>query len=339
MRSLTLAKHLIALGAYVRFVSRHMPEYLQQYILAAGCDFKLIAHSVSAQEFDDLQHSSWLGTSQEQDGNDTKKLLGDNIWDCLIVDHYGLDKRWESSLRDITKKIFVIDDIADRIHDCDLLLDQNLYIDMTGRYDAKVPAHCERLLGPDYAILRQEFIDAKKHARTRSAPVRNILVFFGGVDAVNCTSKAIEGLLSIDLAAIQINIVIGSAHPKIAEIEHTCYQHGMVCHIQTDRMAELVLHADLAIGAAGSASWERCCLGLPTLMISVADNQIGIAETLHHYAASQYLGRFDDVSASDIAVAIVELSSNVMKLNNISKNSFALVSGNGVHKICEKLGF
>ena len=113
------------------------------------------------------------------------------------MDHYALDARWESVLRQTAKKTLVIDDIADRQHDCDVLLDQNFYADMQTRYTGKVPEHCQLLLGPRYALLREEFRQLREQITPRTGPVKRVLVFFGGVDADNYTARAIKALANI----------------------------------------------------------------------------------------------------------------------------------------------
>jgi UDP-2,4-diacetamido-2,4,6-trideoxy-beta-L-altropyranose hydrolase len=148
MRCLTLAVALKQCGAQIRFVSRDLPTYLRDMFVARDLDLVSLSSAEKEKPTRDLAHSHWLGASQAQDAKATIQALSDNSWDWLIVDHYALDVRWESTLRKSTKQIMVIDDLADRQHNCDVLLDQNLYRDMQTRYSDKVPAHCRLLLGP-----------------------------------------------------------------------------------------------------------------------------------------------------------------------------------------------
>lgn len=273
MRCLTLADALKRPGVQIRFVSRHLPEHLRIMLMARGHEFALLDSVQNDLVLDELAHSPWLGVSQVQDATDSIQALSDELWDWLIVDHYALDLRWESMLRQTAKNILVIDDIADRQHDCDLLLDQNLYADMDARYIGKVPTRCQLLLGPRYALLRDEFRLMHEQVKPRSGPVKRILIFFGGVDADNYTGRAIEALSEIDIPSLYVDVVIGERHPCREQIKVACAQHGFICHIETNKMAELMAAADLAIGAGGTASWERCCLGLPTLAFCIALNQ------------------------------------------------------------------
>jgi len=273
MRCLTLATELKQRGAQIRFVSRDLPDYLRDMLTAKDMELVALGGDAIPSTIGELKHSHWLGVSQEQDAQATIQALSDRTRDWLVVDHYALDARWETALRGSAKKIMVIDDIADRQHDCDVLLDQNYYADMHNRYTGKVPAHCQLLLGPCYALLRDEFRKMRDQVKPRTGPVKRILVFFGGVDADNYTGLAIKALVELALKDIQVDVVIGAQHPCRSEIEAACAANGYVCHVQTSRMAELMVNADLAIGAGGSASWERCCLGLPTLAFCSADNQ------------------------------------------------------------------
>lgn len=273
MRCLTLADALKQRGAQARFVSRHLPEHLRSMLAAKGHEFALLDSPPNNAEADELAHAHWLGVGQVRDATDSIQALSNVAWDWLIVDHYALDFRWESALRQNAGKILVIDDIADRQHDCDVLLDQNLYADMNSRYSGKVPSRCQLLLGPCYALLREEFRQLRDKIGPRDEPVKRALVFFGGVDADNYTGRTIEALSGIGITDLHVDVVIGAQHPCREQIKAACVRYGFICHVQTDKMAELMAAADLAIGAGGSATWERCCLGLPALAICTADNQ------------------------------------------------------------------
>lgn len=337
MRCLTLADAMKQRGSRIRFASRHMPEHLRDMLAAKGHEFMLLSSSSRAAISDGLSHADWLGTSQHADAQDTIQVLADQTWDWLVIDHYALDARWECMLRQTAKNILVIDDIADRQHDCDILLDQNFYADMHTRYIGKVPPHCQLLLGPRYALLRGEFRQLRKQVKSRSGPVRRVLICFGGMDANNYIGRAIEALTNIDIPDLHVDVVIGSQHPCRKQIEFECVQHAFTCHVQTDRMAELMAAADLAIGAAGAASWERCCMGLPALIVSLADNQIEIAKGLELFGACQYIGSLEAASARVMRGAIIDLLNGAGHLMTLSEKSYSLVDGLGIDRLCEAL--
>jgi UDP-2,4-diacetamido-2,4,6-trideoxy-beta-L-altropyranose hydrolase len=337
MRCLTLADALKARGAQTRFVSRHLPEHLRSKLAAQGHEFALIDTPRNNGSLDELTHASWLGVSQVQDARDTILALSGQNWDWIIVDHYALDARWESKLRQVSKMILAIDDIADRQHDCEILLDQNFYADMETRYIGKVPESCQLLLGPRYALLRDEYRRLHEQVKPRTGPVRLVLVFFGGVDADNYTGRAIEALSGTDTTGIHVDVVIGERHPYREQILAACGQLGFVCHVQTDKMAELMAAADLAIGAGGSACWERCCLGLPALSFCTADNQ---QEQVADAAGRGLL--YAPEIQSDLKQTIQRhfraLIENSHLRQCISRNSMQLVNGRGALRVIASMG-
>ncbi len=273
MRCFTLGVALQKQGHFVRIVSRYMPEHLIEMITNNGLDFKLMNFRGYDAQCGDLAHSSWLGVSQEVDAKDTLLSLNDKEWDCVVVDHYALDMKWEKILRESIKFVFVIDDLADRRHECDVLLDQNLYSDMKTRYVGKVPSHCKLLLGPNFALLRDDFLKMRKDAKLRDGNVNRLLVFFGGIDANNYTGQTINALVEYSFKELKVDVVLGRQHQYLKEIKAVCEENDFNCFVETNRMAELMLKADMAIGAGGISLWERCCLGLPTLVVSTAENQ------------------------------------------------------------------
>jgi UDP-2,4-diacetamido-2,4,6-trideoxy-beta-L-altropyranose hydrolase len=336
MRCLTLAVALKQRGVQIRFISRRLPGHLCRMLLDKGYGFVQLDSVQNDMPLDELAHSYWLGVSQAQDAADSIQALSDQVWNWLIVDHYALDSRWESMLRQAAKKILVIDDIADRKHDCDILLDQNFYTDMEARYIGKVPATCKLILGPRYALLRDEFRRLHEQISPRNGPVKRVLVFFGGVDADNYTGRVVEAISEIGMPGLQVDVVIGSQHPCRVQIQEACAQHGFICHVQTDKMAELMAAADLAIGAGGSATWERCCVGLPALSICVASNQLKqIAD-----AAQEGLMYAPQVE-KELAVAIknhtIALLENEFLRKLIARRAMQAVDGRGVLRIIDML--
>lgn len=209
----------------------------------------------------------------------------------LVVDSYALDFKWEKFLRPYVNKIMVVDDLANRNHDCDLLLDQNYYRDMAHRYDGLVPSICRKLLGPEYALLRPDFHQAKKTLRKRDGKIRRILVFFGGSDPTNETKKALEAIRRLNRPDIAVDVVVGAGNPYREKIKEICGKMPNVTYYcQVENMAELMAAADLAIGAGGTTTWERLYLELPTIAIAVAENQVETLEVLAKVGRVHYLG-------------------------------------------------
>ncbi|WP_301102049.1 UDP-2,4-diacetamido-2,4,6-trideoxy-beta-L-altropyranose hydrolase [Propionivibrio sp.] len=337
MRCLTLADAFKKHGARTRFVSRYISDHLRSMLFTRDHEFRQFIEYKGGDALDGLPHSHWLGVSQTKDATDTVNSLTDQYWDWLIVDHYALDSRWEKELRPIARKILVIDDLADRHHDCDVLLDLNLYANMGTRYVGKIPVDCQLLLGPRYALLRDEFRQLRKQVKPRVGPVRRVLVSFGGVDAANYTIAVIDALAGIGIHDWHVDVVIGAQHPHREQIEEACNKHGFVLHVQTNQMAELMVAADLAIGAGGSAIWERCCLGLPSLSICAADNQSRqLAD-----AASEcllYAPNLNGKLVHAIRRHVVALMENSHLRMAISRCGMQAVDGNGVLHVVGALG-
>lgn len=335
MRCLTLADGLKQQCMHIRFVSRHMPEHLRDMLVAKGHEFVLLQSDQIDATLDELAHASWLSASQEQDAMDSIHALSDETWNWLIVDHYALDFRWETKLRKIVNKILVIDDIADRQHDCDILLDQNFCEDRDARYVGLVPAHCQLLLGPRYGILREEFWKLRELVKPRDGSVKRILVFFGGVDADNYTGLAIEALLEIHLHDVRVDVVIGAAHPYREQLIEKCTHNHFICHVQTERMAELMAAADLSIGAVGAATLERCAMGVPSIALVLAENQRKAASDLEAAGVLINLGDAKQVTIKGLAGRIRALIGDEKLRTELSKTSLKLVSCLTQHNVAE----
>ena len=338
MRCLTLAEGLKQRGARVRFVSRHSTEHLSALAAASGHEFVPIGSPGEPDAAEILSHAAWLGTAQAADASDTMQALSGQDWDWLVVDHYALDARWETALRGTAARILAIDDIADRNHDCDVLLDQNLYHDAERRYAGKVPDHCRTLLGPSYALLREAFGQLRTGIGARSGQVRRVLVFFGGMDTAAYTSDAIEALTRLERHDLQVDVVIGAQHAQRSAIEDRCAALGFTCHVQTERMAELMAAADLAVGAGGSTSGERCCLGLPTLALCVAENQRQLVEDAA-LACLLYAPAMPPEGCATMTDHLRSLLDNPLLLRTMSRNGMLAVDGRGTRRVLRAMGF
>lgn len=333
MRCLALAEVLSKEGWHACFLSRHMPATLRSLVQGAGHDSLALGSAPANDHANELAHSHWLGTSQLADAQDSIQALSGRSPDWVVVDHYALDARWESALRRCGARIFVIDDIADRNHDCNALLDQNIVASMNTRYDGKVPRGCTQLLGPRYALLRTEFANLHESARPRGGPVERLLILMGGADASNETEKAIRAVAGIEGPTFIVDVVVGAEHPAIERITALCRAHGYHCHVQASNVAELMASADLAIGGCGATSWERCCMGVPAICIALANNQAAIAEGLAAHGAIEYLGEAVKVSEAEVSRAVLDLIHDRARRVSMSEASFALVDGKGTQRV------
>ena len=256
---------------------------------------------------DRLAHGAWLGAAIDEDAAQTFAVLNQENEDIewLIVDHYGVDERWEHSLRSVARRIMVIDDLADRAHDCDLLLDQNLVADFETRYAGLVPKECALLLGPAYALLQPAYAELRESALAREGPVRRILVFFGGIDPFGLIEKSVRAFMNLERPDVRLDVVVGRDHASAAAIERLAASRpNIVLHSGLPTLAPLMAQADLAIGAGGATSWERLCLQIPTILITVADNQAATARELHRRGLAEWLGSADQVDEAMLQSAL-----------------------------------
>lgn len=333
MRCLTLADELRQHGANIRFICREHPGNLisliedKEYLV-----IRLPQHEneiVEARQ--DIAHAAWLGVLWEHDATDVIAAVKNLKPNWLIVDHYAIDHRWEKELHPHVNKIMVIDDLADRHHDCDLLLDQNLYQSMNTRYDNLIPKTCQKLLGPPYALLRSEFTAARKNLRQRNGDIKRVLVSFGGVDPTNETAKALQALANATLPPLYIDVVVGGGNIHKKQIQNFCAAHNNFhYHCQINNMAELMTAADLAIGGGGSTTWERCLLGLPTITIVLANNQSEATIAVENAGATLNLGWHEDVTVSKIYMAVSYALANPVMLSEMSQNGLLLMGNTGV---------
>lgn len=340
MRCLTLATALRECDAAVTFICRvhdgHHCGLLEEQGFAVS---RLPALKTGSLAEDLVVHATWLGASWQEDAAQTRAAIeAQGVRpDWLVVDNYALDQRWESSLRASVGRIMVIDDLADRVHDCDLLLDQNLVAQMHTRYADKVPAPCGTLLGPEFALLQPIYAELHDRIPPREGSIRRIFICFGGADSNNLTGRAIAAFLNFNRKDIEADVVITANSRHAGAIHQQVAGHGNV-HLHSDltTLAPLMAKADLAIGAGGATSWERLCLGLPTLVVTLAENQRPIADGLNRCGLIRWLGHHDAVKESAIGQALGELVQRGLQ-EDWSLRCSAAVDGNGVNRVCAAL--
>lgn len=355
MRCLALADALVARGAACAFICRAHPGNLLDLIRSKGytaCALPVLsapqAPSPTSLAFTadgDEQlpaHSHWLGATQAEDAEACTSILTELQPDWLIVDHYALDLRWELLLRPHCQRLMVIDDLADRAHVCDLLLDQTFGRDTTD-YQAWVPGDCQVLCGSQYALLRPEFAALRSYSlqRRRARPqLHQLLITMGGVDQGNATGQVLTALNACPLPAdCQINVVMGATAPWLSEVNRLAPSMPWPTQILVgvNDMAQLMADSDLAIGAAGATSWERCCLGLPTAMLVLAENQRYAAWSLECAGAVRML-QLGSFLPNELARFFLEASDSAGELLlRLGDCASALTEGKGCQRISDWL--
>lgn len=315
-RCLALADQLRAWGRECLFVCRASDRSFNHLVQGAG--FELV----------ELPGGE---TDMGRDAEDVIAAVGTRgPFAVLVIDHYGLDAAWQQRLRSIAPRIAVIDDLADRPHACNLLVD--VAPGDTARYDALLPATCHKLLGPAYALLRPEFARARQHPRERSGAVTRILVSFGGVDADNLTGDAVAAIRAAR-PDVAIDAVLTSLSPHRGALQKRAQDDPkLALHIDAANMAELMTAADLAIGAGGSTSWERACLGLPSIVAVLAENQRATARALEDYGCAVALSTGPGFDA-ELRHVVEWLSARPALLRLMSAAGAAAVDGRGVARV------
>ncbi|UBO72682.1 UDP-2,4-diacetamido-2,4,6-trideoxy-beta-L-altropyranose hydrolase [Aeromonas rivuli] len=323
MRCLALADAFKKLGKKSVFIFSPNGDALYEEVVRKGHEYRVLTSSPL--------HS--LGESEQDDAYATLSNLSTST-KLVVVDHYQLGMDWEEVITASDISLLAIDDIF-RSHCSQFLLDQNViksenfYVD----YVDNISKECVCFLGPRYALLSESFQHLRDRVKTRSK-LEKIIIFFGGTDPDNETEKALLGVLAAN-KNFKIDVVIGGNNPHRSRLLKLCSSTHSTLHIQTPHMARLMLDADLAIGAGGSASWERCCMGLPALISTQADNQVPIAATLHELGAVINLGMVDNLTATDYRTAVERLDPNL--INNMSISAMSITDGNGASYVASSI--
>jgi UDP-2,4-diacetamido-2,4,6-trideoxy-beta-L-altropyranose hydrolase/UDP-4-amino-4,6-dideoxy-N-acetyl-beta-L-altrosamine N-acetyltransferase len=231
--------------------------------------------------------------------------------DWLIIDHYGIDISWEEMLKPYVKKIFVIDDLANRKHDCYMLLDQNLVENYEHRYTNLVSSTCLTLLGPKYALLRKEFREISNKNLQRDD--NRILVFFGGTDPTNETVRVVSILEKLPfISNWNIDVIVGNSNSNKEKVKSICERNrNFSYYCQIDNMAEMMAKATIGLMAGGSSTWERYSVGLPALIIAVAENQVEISKFLQSRNFDNFLGVSGELSEAKLAELLTSYLNDV----------------------------
>lgn len=309
MRCLTLANEMAAAGWEIAFAtSRESGETVPALLRSP--------HRVIA--LDDLADPTACLAAAGQD------------WDVALVDQYALDPSYETALRAIAGSIAVIDDLL-RPHDCDLLVDMT-HGRTAAEYQGLVPAHAALACGTEYAMLRPEFARLRPGslARRDARPAERLLISLGLTDVGGITSKVLEKTVAIFPG--RIDVILGANAPSRAMAEAMAEAEDRVkLHIDTPDMATLMAEADLAIGAGGTTSWERCCLGLPTLLFTLADNQCEVAAMLAQAGAIQ---RVDLDTVAGVLATLVDTPDQHQKM---AEDAAKICDGSGTTRVRMKL--
>ena len=330
LRCVALAEELRNTFDKIIFLSKKNSGSIIEVILKNGFEVSIIDTQIKKS----LKNNSKLKNEHEIIKNlltSYKKNLN-----FLLIDHYDISSNYESLLRKIFKKIFVIDDLANRKHDCDLLIDQNYYKDLTNRYLKLVSKNTITLLGPKYAILRSEFRNSKKINYKKNIFPNRILISFGGSDPTNECEKVLNAIFSLKNKQFVITAVTGIHNKNFKQLKK---QFGGNDNIKilnhTNNFNELLLNSDLCFGAGGTTTWERLYLGLPSIVTIISSDQKESVEFLSDKGHIINLGLAKNITTKTYVETLQKLNPDL--LYNMSLNNQKLVDGNGSIRIKEQL--
>ena len=333
---MSLAVELVSRGASVRFLSRPAEGDLSDTIRAAG-------FPVQPLPSDGAAASDGLVPIGIRDAEATRAALSGSPMDWIVVDHYGIDATWERTVRPVASRLLAVDDLPVRDHECDLLLDMTLDR-RADEYRPLIPDGALLLAGARYALLRPEFSRLRRQAlarRTLGGAVREVLLSFGGSDPADATSGVVEQVFQQLPADCGLTVVSGADSPHLGSVRRVV--EGMPERVRllsgvTD-MAERMQAADLAVGAGGVTSWERCCLGLPTLIITIAANQQQVADALHRRGAAHFCGTRGEVALhpNRLTEPLRRLLDDPAARATMAQRAAAVTDGRGAARVAEAM--
>lgn len=318
MRCVSLADELKLRGAHTCFVSLDLPTHLESLVKHKGHEVRRLPEMVRGNEFADAQATI----------EDEQELA------ACVVDHYQLGQSWESRVM-AQAPVLAVDDLG-RPHLTRWVLDQNFYEDPHVRYNRDCPDYVQLLLGPSFALLRSEFSKARTSARIRNGEVKHVLVFLGGMDANNLTAIALKAIDQGLPSSVKVTVIAGATHPDLQGLKSWCVLRGNAqLDIQVSDMTPHLLSADLAIGAGGSSTWERCACGLPTVAICSADNQ---REVILESARAGFIWGIDHVPSSlELASVLKALADAPYLVHHLSKQALQVTDARGAARVADLL--
>lgn len=347
MRCLAIADELKNRGASVLFITVSEEQKWIDLIRSRGftCETIETAHANGVSQTgsnckETHTRSRYYVVDWRKDSSQTKEIIEGKEIDWLIVDHYGLDWQWESSIKDCVHRILVIDDLAERAHDCDVLLDC-VYGRKVGDYKSLVPRGCKLLLGAKYAPLRPEFLNWRDFAlerRRNFQGVKKILVSLGGTDKSNLTEQVLNQLARLKLPdKIEIEVVVGLGFPHLKRVEDqiALLPIKISLDVGANNMASRIVEADLGIGAIGVSTWERFCLGLPAVNLITEAHQLAVVASLREQKFSGVL--HSSKMSSEFAPFLKKLIFDKSYYREFANQCSRVIDGNGLFRLVDVL--
>ena len=331
-RCKAIAEQLSNRGHRVVFVTRNLPETAAKQLDGKGVQVCNLPPLTRAVPFVEDKYETWLGIDEFTDAQDTLSCLAPLKPDMVIADHYGLTRVWHNQIKAHIPSLVIYDDLGDRSINANLVINPNFgWLDK--QYLGLVEPETKLVLGPEYATLNtnfHKFRNASIGAR-KDRGLNHILISFGGADPKNFTAKVLDVIRKVSFnQPIKLTVVAGLLNKNINILRHLissmAFDVVLVSHL--DRIWETYLKTDLVIGAVGTSIWERCCLGVPSISIPIAENQRPAASALECAGVLKVV----DPNSHDWRE---NLSAGIENLQN--KNLLRDL-GNEASKICDGLG-
>jgi len=332
MRCLALAEALRDRGAAVTFICRDHEGHLVEVIRARGFAAAVLPAPRTGRD----AACGMLGVPWEQDATDTLEALQTDA-DWLVVDHYGLGASWEAAMHEQVPHILVMDDLADRHHDCDVLIDPT-YPGDAPRYSGLVPTTAHLLLGPRYAQMSGAYAAAVERSGAAPRDGSRLLVFYGGTDIHDLTSRTLRAASREGLSDLPADVIVGATNPQRSAVEALARTRpGTTVHPPQPALADLMARCSIAATAGGVTLWERLCLGLPGVVVSLAENQVDSCQALAEAGLITYLGGIEEASDDVIADALQHMLDEPTLTAETAEAGQALVDGLGARRVAEIL--
>lgn len=320
-RCLTLADELARHGCTCHFLIRQHNDVTNR--LLADCSHAVWSLGLDSHETADVDAQQSIRRMQT--------LKAGVAW--LIVDHYCLDAGWESAIRPYCASLLVIDDLANRPHGCDVLVDPGMGRDAVD-YGPWLGVGSELLLGSKYAILRPKF--ARHHGQAPLWPeVKRVHVFFGGGAAANYLPTCIDVILGLD-PTLQVSALGYCNQQSIYRLQQIHGDRLSWSRFESDVVTHY-RHCSVAVGSPGAATWERACLGLPSAILATADNQIPILEKLDRLGLCRYLGPARECGSLHTVSALKAFFADDSLRAALRATGLSAVDGQGTERIVARM--
>lgn len=271
-----------------------------------------------------LNIDSWLGEDYKNDVNKTISVIINNNLkiDWLIIDHYAIDEKWEKIIKKYVKNICVIDDFTNRKHDCNILINQQINNDDIIKYKDILNNDCKILTGNDYLFFHERYYSLNMNKKINS--LKKINIFMGGSDTHNITNTIIDICYDFNNKNnlnINFDVIIGKSNKNYKQIKNKIINYkNFHLYYNLDFIGNLLLDADLAIGAPGTTSYERCLTQTPTLMICLATNQKTVIQKFIDSETVIYLGDLDSNYQEKLIFNLENLNNYPSELKKMSNN-------------------